>query len=115
MDDLRGKVCLVTGASTGIGPAVARALGAHGASVALHYHRSADQPQRVAEDICASGSRAVLLRGDVGDPAVAGHLVAQTAAAFGRLDVLINILASERLSSYVTGQVLEVNGGQFMP
>jgi 3-oxoacyl-[acyl-carrier protein] reductase len=43
MNDLREKVCLVTGASTGIGAAVARALGGHGASVAVHYHRSADQ------------------------------------------------------------------------
>ena len=51
MDDLREKVCLVTGASTGIGAAVARALGGHGASVAVHYHRSADEAQRVAEDI----------------------------------------------------------------
>jgi 3-oxoacyl-[acyl-carrier protein] reductase len=90
MDDLREKVCLVTGASTGIGAAVARALGGHGASVAVHYHRSADQARRVAEDIHAGGGRAVLLQGDVGDPAVAGRLVADTIAAFGRLDVLIN-------------------------
>ena len=90
MDDLREKVCLVTGASTGIGAAVARALGGHGASVAVHYHRSADQAERVVKDIHAGGGRAVLLQGDVGDPAVAGRLVADTVAAFGRLDVLIN-------------------------
>ena len=90
MDDLREKVCLVTGASTGIGAAVARALGGHGASVAVHYHRSADQAERVVKDIHAGGGRAVLLQGDVGDPAVAGRLVADTVRAFGRLDVLIN-------------------------
>ena len=90
MDDLREKVCLVTGASTGIGAAVARALGGHGASVAVHYHRSADQAERVVKDIHAGGGRAVLLQGDVGDPAVAGRLVADTVAAVGRLDVLIN-------------------------
>jgi 3-oxoacyl-[acyl-carrier protein] reductase len=90
MDDLREKVCLVTGASTGIGAAVARALGGHGASVAVHYHRSADQAERVVKDIHAGGGRAVPLQGDVGDPAVAGRLVADTVAAFGRLDVLIN-------------------------
>jgi 3-oxoacyl-[acyl-carrier protein] reductase len=90
MDDLCEKVCLVTGASTGIGAAVARALGGHGASVAVHYHRSADQAQQVVKDIDAGGGRAVLLQGDVGDPAVAGRLVADTVAAFGRLDVLIN-------------------------
>jgi 3-oxoacyl-[acyl-carrier protein] reductase len=90
MDDLREKVCLVTGASTGIGAAVARALGGHGASVAVHYHRSADEAKRVVEDIGKGGSRAILLQGDVGDPAVAGRLVAETVVAFGRLDVLIN-------------------------
>lgn len=90
MDDLREKVCLVTGASTGIGAAVARALGRHGASVAVHYHRSGDQAERVVKDIHAAGGRAVLLQGDVGDPAVAGRLVADTVGAFGRLDVLIN-------------------------
>jgi 3-oxoacyl-[acyl-carrier protein] reductase len=88
MDDLREKVCLVTGASTGIGAAVARALGGHGASVAVHYHRSADEAKRVVEDIGKDGSRAILLQGDVGDPAVAGRLVADTVAAFGRLDVM---------------------------
>jgi 3-oxoacyl-[acyl-carrier protein] reductase len=90
MEDLRGKACLVTGASTGIGAAVARALGAHGASVAVHYHRSADEAEGVAKDIDARGGRAILLQGDVGDPAVAGRLVADTEGAFGRLDVLIN-------------------------
>jgi 3-oxoacyl-[acyl-carrier protein] reductase len=90
MDDLRGKVCLVTGASTGIGAAVARALGSHGASVAVHYHRSADQARGVADDVRAAGGRAVVLQGDVGDPSVAGRLVADTVAAFGCLDVLIN-------------------------
>ncbi len=90
MEDLRGKACLVTGASTGIGAAVARALGAHGASVAVHYHRSADEAEGVVKDIGAGGGRAILLQGDVGDPAVAGRLVADTEGAFGRLDVLIN-------------------------
>jgi 3-oxoacyl-[acyl-carrier protein] reductase len=59
MEDLRGKACLVTGASTGIGAAVARALAAHGASVAVHYHRSADEARGVAKDIGASGGRAI--------------------------------------------------------
>ncbi|HEY7140582.1 MAG TPA: SDR family NAD(P)-dependent oxidoreductase [Methylomirabilota bacterium] len=90
MDDLREKVCLVTGASTGIGAAVARALGAQGASVAVHYHRSGDEAQRVTEDIRAAGGQAVLLQGDVSDAAVAARLVADTIATFGRLDVLIN-------------------------
>src|SRR5262245_31679007 len=90
MDDLRDKVCLVTGAGTGIGASVARALGCHGASVAVHYHRSAEEARRVAEDVRAGGGRAVLLQGDVSEPSIAARLVADTVSAFGRLDVLIN-------------------------
>jgi 3-oxoacyl-[acyl-carrier protein] reductase len=90
MEDLRGKVCLVTGASTGIGAAVARALGAHGAAVAVHYHRSRPEAEAVAHAVTAAGSRAILLPADLARPAAASGLVEETVAAFGRLDVLVN-------------------------
>ncbi|MFZ9415679.1 MAG: SDR family NAD(P)-dependent oxidoreductase, partial [Alphaproteobacteria bacterium] len=65
MDDLRGKRVLVTGASTGIGAAVARGFGAAGAVVAVHYNASEAEAAAVVADIAAAGGRAVPLRADV--------------------------------------------------
>ncbi|MFZ9634817.1 MAG: SDR family NAD(P)-dependent oxidoreductase, partial [Alphaproteobacteria bacterium] len=62
MDDLRGKRVLVTGASTGIGAAVARGFGAAGAVVAVHYNASEAEAAAVVADIAAAGGRAVPLR-----------------------------------------------------
>lgn len=86
---LDGKVALVTGASRGLGAAMAAALGAAGASVALH---SNEQPARdTAERICKeSGRRTELLTADLEDRAAADKLFADTIAAFGQIDILIN-------------------------
>ena len=65
--DLEGKVFLVTGASTGIGAAVARALGRQRARVAVHYNRSEDEAREVVEGIRSSGGEAMLVGGDVAD------------------------------------------------
>jgi 3-oxoacyl-[acyl-carrier protein] reductase len=89
-DDLRGKAVLVTGASTGIGAAVAQAFGGCGAKVAVHYNRSAADADGVAQAVRAAGGTAVTLRADLADPRNAGKLVADAAAALGGLDVLIN-------------------------
>jgi 3-oxoacyl-[acyl-carrier protein] reductase len=88
--DIAGKVCLVTGASRGIGAAAARGLGRCGASVAVHYRRGKAEAEAVAADIVASGGKAVLLHGDIAEPGVVDRLVAETVAHFGRLDILIN-------------------------
>ncbi|MCC6467606.1 MAG: SDR family oxidoreductase [Alphaproteobacteria bacterium] len=90
MDDLKDKACLVTGASRGIGAAVARGLGACGARVAVHYNTARAEAEAVAADIARLGGKAVVLKGDVTDPAVPERLVAETVKAFGRLDILIN-------------------------
>ena len=63
--ELKDKACLVTGASRGIGAAVARGLGACGARVAVHYRSGRKEAERVAADIEASGGKAVLIEGDV--------------------------------------------------
>lgn len=88
--DLEGKAYLVTGASTGIGAAVARALGAQGAMVGVHYNTSAKEAETVVGDIGKAGGKAVLVKGNVAKRAEAVGAVEFTARHFGRLDGLIN-------------------------
>jgi 3-oxoacyl-[acyl-carrier protein] reductase len=88
--DLAGKVVLITGASTGIGAAAARAFGRNGAKVAVNYRSSDEQAEKVADTVCRSGGDAVLIKDDVTDPDAARRIVHRTVDAFGRLDILIN-------------------------
>ena len=86
---LTGRVALVTGASAGIGEAVAVALAAAGATVAVSARR-AERLHELVKKIEASGGKALALPGDVADETVAKSVVADTAKHFGRLDILIN-------------------------
>jgi 3-oxoacyl-[acyl-carrier protein] reductase len=88
--ELKDKACLVTGASRGIGAAVARGLGSCGARVAVHYRSGRGEAEGVAAAIEAAGGKAVLVGGDVAERGVAERLVDEAAAAWGRLDILIN-------------------------
>jgi 3-oxoacyl-[acyl-carrier protein] reductase len=88
--DLAGKAVLITGASTGIGAALARAFGAQGASVGVHYNSSRDAAEAVVQSITDSGGKAVLIRADASKSAEIARAVEETASAFGRLDGLIN-------------------------
>lgn len=88
--ELAGKVAIVTGASGGIGSEVARRLASAGAAVMIHYHRSADAAEQVRAEIEAAGGAARLVQGDASDGADAARIVAETVAAFGQLDILIN-------------------------
>jgi L-rhamnose 1-dehydrogenase len=92
---LQGKSVIVTGASRGIGRAIAIACAEQGADVALNYWRDNDArygkrgaADEVAEAITALGRRVIAVEGDVSDPATGAALVAATVAAFGRVDVL---------------------------
>jgi 3-oxoacyl-[acyl-carrier protein] reductase len=88
--DIAGKACLVTGASRGIGAAVARGLGVHGAAVAVHYRSGRAEALQVVADVERSGGKALLVQGDIAEPGTVDRLIAETVAGFGQLDVLIN-------------------------
>ncbi|MPZ25006.1 MAG: glucose 1-dehydrogenase [Micromonosporaceae bacterium] len=88
--DLAGRRALVTGAGSGIGAAIARALAACGADVAVHYATSRDGAELVAKEIAGGGRRAVALPADLTDPDQAAATVAAAVRAFGGLDILVN-------------------------
>lgn len=87
---LEGKVALVTGASRGIGRAIALELGARGADVLVNYHSSPEAAEQVVELIQQGGSRAESYQADVGDFAAAGEMVKYAIEAFGDLNILVN-------------------------
>ena len=88
--DLVGKVAIVTGASSGIGYAIAQLLARHGAAVAINYLEHADDAQKLAHEIETGGGQALALEGDVSDAKAVESLVATTVETFGRLDILVN-------------------------
>ncbi len=90
MAKLKGKVAVVTGASKGIGAAIARELAQEGAAVAVNYANSPDQAEAVVAGIKAAGGNAKAMRADVSHPAEARKLIDATLAEFGRIDILVN-------------------------
>ena len=89
IDDLRGKKVLITGASSGIGAAVARAFGSQGAALALHFNAHADAAQQLASEIGGTPAPK-LVRGDLAKRGEARRVVDEAAGALGGLDILVN-------------------------
>jgi len=90
MTTLEGKAAIVTGASRGIGRAIALKFGAEGASVVVHYLRRRDAAEEVVGAIEASGGRARAERGDMGRVGDVGRLFTHALDAWGRVDILVN-------------------------
>jgi 3-oxoacyl-[acyl-carrier protein] reductase len=88
--DLKNKVVLITGASTGIGAAAARAFAEQGSKVVVHYNASKDAADKVAREVKSAGGEALLVGGDVTKSANVRRIVADALAGFGRIDVLVN-------------------------
>ncbi|MCC5883587.1 MAG: SDR family oxidoreductase [Halomonas sp.] len=90
MQQLNGKVAMITGGSRGIGAAIARRLAAEGASVAVTYVNGEAQAQTVVDEITSAGGRALAIRADNVDAAAIEAAIERTVAELGGLDILIN-------------------------
>lgn len=97
MTSLSGKVAIVTGASSGIGRAIAERLAEDGGIVVVNYNQSEEKATQVVTGIQAKGGKALAVKADMGQVAEARRLVIDTVKQFGRLDILVN------------------NAGKFMP
>jgi 3-oxoacyl-[acyl-carrier protein] reductase len=114
--DLKDKVVLITGASTGVGAAAARAFAGQGSKVVVHYNASKDAAEKVAREVKSAGGEALLVGGDVTKSADVKRIVADTLAGFGRIDVLVNnaggLVQRTKIEDYSEAflhQVLDLN------
>src|SRR5256885_9430273 len=90
MGSLIEKIAIVTGASAGIGRAIAERLAQEGATVVVNYGKSADKAKQVVAEIESKGGKAVAIQADMSKVSDARRLVRETVQRFGRLDILVN-------------------------
>ncbi|MCF0053455.1 glucose 1-dehydrogenase [Dyadobacter sp. LJ53] len=90
MSRLQNKVAVVTGASKGIGAAIAKQFAAEGAKVVVNYASSREGADKVVKDITDNGGTAIAVQGDVSNEADVTRLFEETKSAFGTLDILVN-------------------------
>ncbi|RYF66660.1 MAG: SDR family oxidoreductase [Comamonadaceae bacterium] len=109
MQELAGKRALVTGASRGIGAAIAIALADKGADVAITYERSADSAAQVVRTIEEKGRKAVAIQADSADQAAIQRSVDEAASALGGLDILVNNAAIARYNDIASFPVEDID------
>jgi 3-oxoacyl-[acyl-carrier protein] reductase len=102
MGKLTDKVAVVTGASKGIGAAIAKALAAEGAAVVVNYAASRRDAETVVAEITGKGGTAVAIQGDVSKSRDVEHLFADASNAFGGIDILVNNAGIYRFSPIET-------------
>jgi 3-oxoacyl-[acyl-carrier protein] reductase len=113
--DLNGRIALVTGASRGIGAAIAAALAEAGAAVAVNYRERADQAEAVVARIKSTGGAAIAIAADVSRSDAVAAMVKQAATALGPVDILINnagmaiVRGIEELTESEFDQTIAVN------
>jgi 3-oxoacyl-[acyl-carrier protein] reductase len=90
LSDLSGKGVLITGASSGIGAALAKGFACQGAMVAIHYNSGEREARAVADAVGRKGGKAVLVQGDLSQAGEARRVVNEAAQALGRLDIVVN-------------------------
>jgi len=112
ISDLKGKTVLITGASTGIGAAAARAFARLGSRVVIHYNASSDAAEAVAADCNRLGGETALVGGDVTQSGTVKRVVAESLARFGCIDVLINnaggLVGRTRIEDYTETYIHQV-------
>lgn len=96
MAPLSDKIAVVTGASRGIGRAIALDLAKRGATVVVNYQRNADAANEVVEQIQAGGGQAMAFQADVSQEQDANNLIKATTEAYGRIDILVNNAGTTR-------------------
>ena len=103
---LKGQKALVTGASSGVGEGIARALGAAGADVVVNYGSQADAARRIAEEIAGHGVATMTIKADVSKEAEVEAMFAQMLSAWGVIDILVSNAGLQRDSPF-TSMTLE--------
>ncbi|MDA1076908.1 MAG: SDR family NAD(P)-dependent oxidoreductase [Proteobacteria bacterium] len=90
MNKLKGRTALITGASRGIGRAIAERFAAEGANVAINYTNNREAAQEVLEAVSAHGGKAAIYQADVADESATDAMIEAAIATFGQIDILVN-------------------------